>query len=137
MKYRDHMYIIRKTTIISVPAAALCWYAVFHLHHINGILPGLFFAIYLTILSICLSSVCIVKQIHKTASPYRIFAVTDILLGIGIFWMAIADFMTDDDVLPGFLGAILLVFVIPFILLLLLSDVMLLKYNQRKNSDKR
>ena len=70
---------------------------------------------------------------RKNVSSYRIFAVTDIIIGIGALLYAIYDIIAaaDSAFFPGLAGWLLLLFVIPSVLFLLLMDYMI--YWKRKN----
>lgn len=87
-----------------------------------------------TILCICFAVVGLVKQIRPEASAYKIFAVVDGLLGIGIAAFAVFDIMHDNGIFAGLLGYLLLVFVIPIILLLLIVDLVLYRKHKKKIS---
>ena len=90
-------------------------------------------SVYAAILLICFLFTGIVKQIRKKASPYRFFAAVDIVIGIGISVFSIYDIKCDtDEWFKGLLGTVLLVYVVPFIILLLIIDLILWKKRKSK-----
>lgn len=65
----------------------------------------------------------IIKAIRKKASPYFVFAIVNFVLGMGTAIFSIYDIKTDtDEWFRGLVGTVLLVFVIPFIIVLLIID---------------
>lgn len=79
--------------------------------------------IYSAILFVCFVFTGVVKQIRKNISPYCIFAIVNVAIGIGVSVFSIYDLKIHaDEWLGGLVGAVLLVYVIPFIMLLLIID---------------
>lgn len=66
--------------------------------------------------------ISIVEKLRKHFSPYRIFAIVNICLGVCVSAYAVYDIKTDVGLFAGLLGAVLLAFVIPVIVLLLIAD---------------
>lgn len=88
-----------------------------------------------TILCVCFAAVGLIKQIRPDASSYKVFAIADGLLGIGIAVFAVFDIMSDNGFFAGLLGMLLIIFVIPVILLLLLIDFVLYQRNKKKSEN--
>lgn len=132
---------MKKNVIIALTSlviSALIWFALIILN-ISSFEAWLFiFAIFFSLLFICFTAICIAQKISKTISPYRVFAICDITIGIAVAAYAIYDITTDvDRFFPGLLGALLLIFVIPTVAALLIIDFIVwlrVRYKRRKNS---
>ena len=111
-------------TIVSLFLAIICWVAELVIYPSNFETALVLSAVCFSILFICLLCVSIVKRVNKNVSAYRIFAITDIVIGFGSFLFAVYDIITttDSEYFPGVDGWLLLFFVIPSVFLLLLSD---------------
>jgi len=72
------------------------------------------------VLGLCLLSSVLVKQIKSNVSEFRVFAWTDIVIGLGVIAYAVYDIMTDTGWFAGLVGVLLLTYVLPAILLFLL-----------------
>ncbi len=114
--------------------AFVCWYV--------GVLvaPSFFFVIFeiaaviASVLCLCFFVIAVVRQFRPDASSYRIFAWTDGLLGITVTAYAVFGIMIDTGgLLSGFLGLILLIYVVPMIILLLAADFILYKRNKKRS----
>lgn len=92
-------------------------------------------AVCFSILFVCLLCVGIVKQINKNISSYRIFAVTDIIIGSVSFVYAVYDIIAtaDSEYFPGLTGGIIFIFVIPSVLFLLLIDYIICRKSKPEN----
>lgn len=117
------MYKVQIGAIVSLFLAIICWVAEMVTYPSNFETALVLFAVYFSILFICLLCVSIVKLISKNISSYRVFAITDIIIGISAFLYAVYDIITTaSEFFPGLVGWLLLFYVIPSVLLLLLAD---------------
>ena len=66
-----------------------------------------------------------VTQIWKNVSPYRVFAISNIVIGIGIASYAVYDIKTDEGFLAGIIGSLMLAFIVPFIVVLLVAELLI------------
>lgn len=89
-------------------------------------------AILSTIICIGFSLICIVNRISAKASPYLVFAITDIIIGVFVTIYSVYDIHTDKGIMAGLLGFILLLFVVPCSVVLLVIDVVVWIINRRK-----
>lgn len=121
-----------KTVIVFFVTAFVCWYAGIVINPSNFELILWIAAVIASILCVCFFIIAVIKQIKPNASPYKIFALTDFLIGIGVSAYAIYDILTDTGWFAGLFGAILLIYVIPIILLLLIIDFILYIINKKK-----
>lgn len=85
-----------------------------------------------SILFICFLIIGIAKKISSKISPYKVFAISDFIIGIIALLYAIYDIAISTDIWAGFIGVILLLTVIPVILVLLLIDLFVWLYNRKK-----
>ena len=79
----------------------------------------------LAIIIIALSSFIIawiLKKLARKASPYLLFAVADIFIGLLILGFAIYDFKTAEGEFAGILGEVALLIGEPIVLTLLFID---------------
>jgi hypothetical protein len=82
---------------------------------------------------ICLSVVCIVRLISRNISPYAVFGVTDSVLAIVVALYAIYNIKTDTSwFMPGLIGGILLMFVVPILLLLFVVNFIMWWIKRKK-----
>lgn len=91
-----------------------------------------YLAIAFSILFICFLIIGIAKKISSKISPYKVFAISDFIIGIIVLLYAIYDIEASTGFLAGFMGIILLLTVIPVILVLLLIDLFVWLYNRKK-----
>ena len=91
MTNKKYIYI----TFISLLLAIVCWvvFLVFDPSGLELFLTVNAFAFSITFL--CFLVICIVKALGKSVSPYRIFAVTDGILALGVAGYAVYDILTD------------------------------------------
>lgn len=90
-------------------------------------------AILSTIISICFGVVCIVNKISENISPYFVFGVTDVIIGILITIYSLYDmYINREKLLGGLFGYILLSCVVPGLFVLFVIDVLLWIKNRRK-----
>lgn len=89
-------------------------------------------AILSTIICIGFSLISIVNRISAKASPYLVFAITDIIIGVFVTIYSVYDIHTDKGIMAGLLGIILLLFVVPCSVVLLVIDVVVWIINRRK-----
>ena len=66
-----------------------------------------------------------VTQIWKNVSPYRVFAISNIVIGICIASYAVYDIKTDEGFLAGIIGSLMLAFIVPFIVVLLVAELLI------------
>lgn len=77
------------------------------------------------------------KYIEKTitkASPYKIFAISDSIIGVLTFLYAIYDIKTSTGLFAGLCGIILLVTVVPVTIALLLIELLVWVYNKKREN---
>lgn len=86
------------------------------------------------ITSICFISVAIVRKFNSRLSPYRIFAITDVFVGICVAGYAVYDILNSVGWFAGLLGVLLLIFVIPIVAVLLLADFLIWFFKCRKKN---
>lgn len=121
-----------KLTGIFFVLAAVCWAVVIFGNPADlGALLSLT-AIALSIAFVCFFVIIVVKVLWKNTSPYRIFAVTDSLIGAGVLIYSIHDIMTSTGMFAGFLGALLIIFIMPIVIGLLIADLVVWVVNKRK-----
>lgn len=116
--------------LISLIILIICWlgYKTSIFEMIQFMIP-----IYSAILFACFLFTVAVKQIKKNISPYCVFAIVNVVIGIGISIFSIYDLkIHSDEWLGGLVGAVLLVYVIPFIMLLLIIDFIVWKISKSK-----
>ena len=123
---------LTKITLALCASAAFCWFVLIVLNPSNLELILAFAAVALTIAAVCFLAASIGGKPGKSASPYLIFAVTDILIGICVAAYAIYDIQTSTGWFAGLLGTLLLIFVLPIVLVLLLADVLVWKLKKPK-----
>ena len=80
--------------------------------------------------------IAIFTQIQPNVSVYKIFAVTDVIMGVGVTSYAIYDILTDTGWFAGLLGMLLLILVLPVILLLLIIDFIFYMINKKRRCSK-
>ena len=121
-------------TVISLFLAGICWFGELATYPSNYETVLVLSAVCFSLLFICLLSVGVVKRMRKNISPYRVFAITDIVIGTGAFLYAVYDIITTagSAVFPGLTGWLLLFFVIPPALLLLLIDHVVYRKAKKK-----
>ena len=123
---------LTKITLALCASAAFCWFVLIVLNPSNLELILAFTAVALTIASVCFLAASIGGKPGKSASPYLVFAVTDILIGVCVAAYAIYDIQTSTGWFAGLLGTLLLIFVLPIVLVLLLADVLVWKLKKPK-----
>ena len=73
----------------------------------------------------------ILKKFAKKASPYLLFAIADIIIGLLILGFAIYDFNTAEGEFAGILGELALLIGEPIVVVLLIIDA-IVWYKSRK-----
>ena len=121
-----------KTALVLCVSAAFCWFVLIVLNPSNLEFILALAAIALTIAAVCSLAVSIGRKLCKQASPYLIFAVTDILIGICVVAYAVYDIKTSTGWFAGLLGTLLLIFVLPIVLIFLLADVLVRRLKKTK-----
>ncbi|MGN1187867.1 MAG: hypothetical protein ACI4R6_05185 [Lachnospiraceae bacterium] len=90
-----------------------------------------------SIIFICYFVICICCAVAakrgRTVSPYRIFAITDVIIGVLVAVYSVYDIMTDTGFFAGLVGTLLLVFVLPIVVVLLLGDFICWRVHVTKN----
>ena len=123
----------KKITGITFLLALLSWILAFFLTSSTPKVWTALFAIAISIAFLCFLTITVLKKFRPGLSPYRIFALTDIVIGLCVFGYALYDIATDTGWFAGLAGMLLLIFVLPINLLLLLIDFLIWK---KKNSKK-
>ena len=123
----------KKTTGISFLLALICWILAIVLAPTTPKIWFALFAIAFSMVFLCFLTITILQKFRPGLSPYRIFALTDIVIGLCVLGYALYDFATDTGWFAGLTGMLLLIFVLPINLLLLLIDFLIWK---KKNSKK-
>ena len=117
-----------KITVITFVLAALCWILSIVLSPATLQLWSGIFAIAFSIAFLCFLVIAICKKKAPNLSSYRIFAMVDIIIGLGILLYALYDIATDTGgFADGLTGMLLLLFVLPSNLILLLGDYLVWK----------
>ena len=73
----------------------------------------------------------------KKVSPYKIFAAADLLVGLLVAAYAVHDIVNAVGFFGGLLGALLLIFVMPMVAALLISDFILAGRTKRRIGNER
>ncbi|MBQ9972687.1 MAG: hypothetical protein IJP24_04100 [Firmicutes bacterium] len=120
-----------KLTGLFAALATICWAVLIFFEPMGGTAELTIAAIAFSITAICFLALTICKLIWKKASPYKVFAIIDIIMGGGVLGYAIYDIKTDTGWFAGLLGALLIMFVVPVFVALLIADVALW-YRHRK-----
>ena len=113
-----------KVTLALCGAAAFCWFVLIVLNPSNLEFELAIAAVALTIAAVCSLAVSVGRKFRKQASPYLVFAATDILIGICVAAYAVYDIRTDTGWFAGLFGTLLLIFVLPITLVFLLADIL-------------
>ena len=74
----------------------------------------------------------ILKKLAKNASPYLLFAIADIIIGLLILGFAIYDFNTAEGEFAGILGELALLIGEPIVVVLLIIDAIAWFKSRRK-----
>lgn len=74
----------------------------------------------------------ILKKFAKKASPYLLFAIANILIGLLILGFAIYDFNTAEGEFAGILGELALLIGAPIVVVLLIIDAIAWFKSRRK-----
>ena len=74
----------------------------------------------------------ILKKLAKKASPYLLFAIADIIIGLLILGFAIYDFNTAEGEFAGILGELTLLIGEPIVVVLLIIDAIAWFKSRRK-----
>jgi len=132
-----HMKKSTKYTIIVCVMALLSWYIAAGINPTNyemiiASTAMIFAAVAIAMLMVKLG-LCIAAKLNKSISSYRLFAVVNSIIGIGCVIFAIYDIRTDDGFMAGLLGYMILMFVVPFILLMLLIDYLFWKRKMKND----
>lgn len=122
-----------KGALVSFILMVICW---FGLNIDNFEMIRFVTTIYFAILFIGFLFTGTVKAIRKDTSPYCVFAIVNFVIGIGTALFSIYDIKTDtDEWFGGLVGILLLVFVIPFISVLLIIDFIAWKKSNKIKSN--
>ena len=76
---------------------------------------------------------CIFGKIKPKISPYRVFAITDIIMAALAVGYAIYDINTDTGWFAGIVGALILCITIPVFAVLLLADFIVWIIRRKNN----
>lgn len=115
-----------KATMISLIISIILLLVLFAVTgiHIGFVIAMAF--IYSAILFFDLMLTGIIKKFRKNISTYTVFAVINFIIGIGISIYSIYDIKTHISFFPG----LILTFVIPFIVVLLITDLIVWRKNR-------
>lgn len=119
-----------KITLLFLALAVFCWGSALLVDTAALKVWLGIFAIAFLILFLCFLAVSISWKRNKKSSPYRIFAIVDGIIGVCVLAYALYDFMTDTGWFAGMTGMLLLLFVMPIILILLLGDFLVWKFQR-------
>lgn len=125
-----------KRAITLFVVAFVCWFVEIVINPSGFEMIMFFLAVISTVLCVCFLVIAVLKQIKPNVSVYKIFAVTDTIIGIGVTTYAIYDILTDTGWFAGLLGMLLLILVLPVILLLLIIDFIFYMINKRRRCSK-
>lgn len=121
-----------KITLIALLFAIISWIVA-----VYGIADGVWIwiaSILFSILAICFLTISILKKTITKASPYKIFAISDSIIGVLTFLYAIYDIKTSTGLFAGLCGIILLVTVVPVTIALLLIELLVWVYNKKREN---
>lgn len=121
-----------KITLIALLFAIISWIVAAY-----GIADGVWIwiaSILFSILAICFLTISILKKTITKASPYKIFAISDSIIGVLTFLYAIYDIKTSTGLFAGLCGIILLVTVVPVTIALLLIELLVWVYNKKREN---
>ena len=121
-----------KITPIALLFAIISWIVA-----VYGIADGVWIwiaSILFSILAICFLTISILKKTITKASPYKIFAISDSIIGVLTFLYAIYDIKTSTGLFAGLCGIILLVTVVPVTIALLLIELLVWVYNKKREN---
>lgn len=121
-----------KITLIALLFAIISWIVA-----VYGIADGVWIwiaSILFSILAICFLTISILKKTITKASPYKIFAISDSIIGVLTFLYAIYDIKTSTGLFAGLYGIILLVTVVPVTIALLLIELLVWVYNKKREN---
>ena len=116
---------------ISFLLAVLCWILSIVISPATFKLWLALFAIAFSIAFLCFLAIAVIKRKGPPVSPYRIFAITDCIIGLCVLAYALFDIATDTGWFAGLTGMLLLLFVLPINLLLLLVDFLVWKFRKK------
>lgn len=121
-----------KITLIALLFAIISWIVA-----VYGIADGVWIwiaSILFSILAICFLTISILKKTITKASPYKIFAISDSIIGVLTFLYAIYDIKTSTGLFAGLCGIILPVTVVPVTIALLLIELLVWVYNKKREN---
>ena len=113
---------ILSITIVFIILSAVLWFTEIFINPSNSEFILAAAAVPCSFTTICLISCCAAKAINKRVSLYRIFAITDIVMGVAAAVYAVYDMNTATGWFAGLWGLLILMAVIPIAVLLLITD---------------
>ena len=127
-------------SVISFIIAAALWVVEIVFNPSNwepelAIAACVFSIIFICYFVICICFAVATKQ-GRTVSPYRVFAITDGIIGVLVAAYSVYDIMTDTGFFAGLVGTLLLIFVLPIVAVLLLVDFICWRVHVTKNKRK-
>ena len=128
---------ILSITIVFIILSAVLWFTEIFINPSNLELILVAAAVTCSFATICLISCCAAQAINKRVSLYRIFAITDIVIGVAAVIYAVYDMNTDTGWFAGLLGLLILVAVIPIAVLLLITDFIVWFLKRKKEENRR
>ena len=88
--------------------------------------------VYCAMIAAGLFAVSLIRKFRGNASPYVIFGVVDLILGLCVVAFSIHNILTDTGWFAGLLGTLLLILVVPANVVLLVIDLVLWLRNKKK-----
>lgn len=130
---------ILSITIVFIILSAVLWFTEIFINpsNLELILVAAAAAVTCSFATICLISCCAAQAINKRVSLYRIFAITDIVIGVAAVIYAVYDMNTDTGWFAGLWGLLILVAVIPIAVLLLITDFIVWFLKKKKGENRR
>ena len=128
------MFDYKKAAGVSFFLAVICWVLSAVVASATPKIWIALFAIAFSIVFLCFLIITISKKICPRLSAYRIFILTNVVIGLAVLGYALYDMISDTGWFAGIKGMLLLIFVVPIHILLLIISFFVWKFQKRKNS---